>query len=326
VRYLCADTHPDHDTIAAFRARHAELLRHSFTEVLRLARALKLVHLGTVHLDGTKILADASKRATLDAATVEQQLELVDRQLAEALLTQATQADQQDDDQAYRLPRELANAAVRKARLQAARELLQVRRAEAPSQTPRVNLTDADSRLMPAPQGGYVQAYNAQLAVDPQGLIVGQEVCLATNDRTQLAATAASIIAERGEIAQLVVDQGYDFQAQIEEVEEKLDTMVVCAPTRSSRPPAARQTHARVQLAEARCRRARIAHSAFGRELLHQRQTTIEPVIGYLKHVLGFRRFHLRGLTRVRGEWSLLTAAYNCRQLWLRGKARAARR
>ena len=67
-----------------------------------------------------------------------------------------------------------------------------------------------------------------------------------------------------------------------------------------------------------RLARARFAHSPFGRELLYERQTTIEPVIGRLKHNLGFRRFHLRGLQNVRTEWTLLTTAYNCRTLWQR--------
>ncbi|HTZ19809.1 MAG TPA: transposase, partial [Opitutaceae bacterium] len=131
VRYLCANTHPDHDTIAAFRARHRELFQRSFSAVVQLARELKLVHLGTVHIDGTKILADAAKRQTLDAAQVEEQLTLADQQLCEVLLAQADEADRADDDRAFRLPRELADAAQRKAKLTAAREALQARAAAA---------------------------------------------------------------------------------------------------------------------------------------------------------------------------------------------------
>lgn len=324
VRYLCGNTHPDHDTIASFRARHAALFCERFTEVLRLARALKLVHLGTVHVDGTKILADASKRATHDLAGVEEQLELADRRLAEGLLEQAAQADESDDDRAYRLPRELARTAQLRAQLQAAREQLAAR--ATPRTRPTANLTDPDSRLMPASQGsGYVQAYNAQLAVDAQGLIVGQTVSQATNDRAELLPTAATIPAAKGEIEHLVADTGYDNQAQITALETQLDTTVICAP-QAAKPakPGARSGPAQRQaLARERQRRARWAHRPFGRQLLQQRQTTIEPVFGYLKHVLGFRRFSLRGLTKVRGEWSLLTLALNCRKLWRRLLARA---
>ena len=323
VRYLCGNTHPDHDTIASFRTRHRELFQRSFVAVLQLARAMRLVDLGTVHLDGTKMLAAASKRVTLDAAMVEQQLELADRALSEAVLARAEAADGQDEDRAFRLPRELADAAERKSRLQAAREVLQARAAATPApKKPTVNLTDPDSRLMPDPKGGYVQAYNAQLAVEARGVIVGQAISQATNDRTELVATAGTIAAERGAIAHLVVDQGYDNQPQITAVEEALDTTVVCPPQRSAGTPAERRTHARAHRAALRLHRARWAHSAFGRELLHQRQTTIEPVIGTIKHTLGFRRFHLRGLEKVRGEWTLLTTAYNCRQLWRRLRER----
>jgi transposase len=332
VRYLCANTHPDHDTIATFRRSHRQLFAQSFTSVLQLARQLKLVHLGTVHLDGTKILANASKRATVDEAAVEQQLELADRALCEGLLARAEAADRHEADEAFRLPQELASVAQRKAKLEAAREALKAKaaaKAQASAKKPaaktatakakpRVNLTDPDSGLMPQRQGGFVQGYNAQLAVEAHGVIVGQTVTTATNDRAELQATAATILAARGEIMHLVADEGYDHQKQIAQVETLLDTNVVCPPQASTRAPAARRTRARAELATQRLQRARFAHSPAGRELLHLRQTTIEPVFGGIKHNLRFQRFHLRGLERVRTEWTLLTTAYNCRQLWRR--------
>ena len=317
VRYLCADTHPDHDTIAAFRARHEALLKHCFTELLRLARTMKLLNLGTVHIDGTKILADASKRETLDAKALEKQLEAFDSDCATNLLEQAAKADATDDDSAYRLPRDLADAATRKAKMQAARELIRAREQAEPEKTARVNLTDPDSRLVPDPKGGFVQGYNAQLAVEEHGIVVGQRVCQDTNDRTALEGTAETIVAERTQIKHVVVDQGYDNQSQIAAVEARFDTTVVCNPSGS--PAKIRHgCEARRTIAAARHRRAQFAQSDVGRHLLYKRQTTVEPVIGYIKHVLGFRRFHLRGIGKVRGEWNLVTTAYNCRKLWLR--------
>jgi transposase len=323
VRYLCGNTHPDHDTIAAFRVRHRELFQRSFVAVLRLARELKLVHLGTVHVDGTKILAAASKRVTLDATQLAEQLELADRALSEQLLEQAEQADRSDPDTAFRLPRELADAAQRKAKLQAAREALAAREATAPrGSKPTINLTDPDSRLMPQAKGGYQQGYNAQLAVEAHGVIVGQTVIQSSNDMKALEPTAQTIVAEPGEMDYLVVDQGYDYQAQIEAAEARYDVTVACEPVMQRRAPAERRTHARAHRAAQRLKRARFAHSPAGRTLLHERQTTIEPLIGSLKHNLQFRRFHLRGLAKVQGEWTLVTTAYNCRQLWRRWQAR----
>ena len=323
VRYLCANTHPDHDTIAKFRRANKELFARCFTSALQLARELKLVHLGTVHLDGTKILANASKRATLDTAALERQLELADRTLCEALLERAEQADRDDTDEAFRLPRELAGVAQRKARLEAAREALKAKAIAAKADaTPRINLTDPDSGLMPQGKGGYVQGYNAQLAVEAHGLIVGQTVTTATNDRAELESTAATILAEEDEVEQLVADTGYDNQAQITAVEERLRTHVLCPPQPSKREPAARRTHERARQIALRVKRARFAHSCVGHQLLHLRQTTIEPVFGDIKHNLRFRRFHLRGFEQVRTEWTLLSTAYNCRQMWRRLRAR----
>jgi len=323
VRYLCANTHPDHDTIASFRAGQRELFQRSFGSVLRLARELKLVQLGTVYLDGTKILGDASKRATLSPEQLAQQLDLADRRLTEGLWEQAEAADRADSDQGFRLPRELADVAQRRARLQAARETLAARAATAaPRSKPTINLTDPDSRLMPQAHGTYVQGYNAQLAVEAHGIIVGQTVCQSTSDITALAATAATIVAEPNEVEHLVVDRGYDSQPQIDATEQLLDTTVVCEPTLHPRAPAARRTHARARRAAQRLARARFAHSLAGRALLHERQTTIEPVIGSLKHNLRFRRFKLRGLEKVRGEWTLVTTAHNGRQLWRRWRIR----
>lgn len=326
VRYLCANTHPDHDTIAVFRARHRELFQRSFAAVLQLARELKLVHLGTVHIDGTKIMADAAKRHTLNAAQVEEQLTLADRRLCEALLVQAEEADATDEDRAFRLPREMADTANRKAKLAAARETLRSRAeaASAAQKNVNINLTDPDSRLMPSPKGGFIQGYNAQLAVESNGIIVGQNVGQTTSDVTTLVDTARTIAANAGEIEYVVVDQGYDSQPRITETEELLDATVVCAPTPNPRPPAARRTHLRAKRAAQRLARARFAHSYAGRDLLHQRQTTIEPVFGCLKHNLQFRRFHLRGLQKVQTEWTLLTTAYNCRQLWAKACRRTA--
>ena len=68
VRFLCANTHPDHDTIASFRKRFLKELEGFFVEILLLGQAMGLVKLGTVSLDGTKIKANASKHKALSWA------------------------------------------------------------------------------------------------------------------------------------------------------------------------------------------------------------------------------------------------------------------
>lgn len=322
VRYLCANTHPDHDTIATFRRQNQELFLESFAAVMGLARSLGLPQLGTVHVDGTKLPADASPRRQLGAAELEEQLERAERRCAEKLYEQAEAADRTDPDVGQRLPPELADAQKRKARLAEARDKLAAR-AALKKKPATINLTDPDSRLMPTGRGTFLPGYNAQVAVDERGLIVGQTVIQSSNDRGALPALVAAIAARRGEIGYLVADQGYDNQAHISEVEEKLDTTVISVPQNWTMKPKARERPDLFPLAAERRQRGRLATSFFGRTLLHQRQTTIEPLFGYLKHVLGFRRFHVRGLEKVRAEWTLLTAALNCRLIWQRCLARS---
>ena len=62
VRYVAANCHPDHDTICTFRRNHFEAVPEAFVEVLLMARELKLLRVGTVSVDGTKVDANANKR------------------------------------------------------------------------------------------------------------------------------------------------------------------------------------------------------------------------------------------------------------------------
>jgi transposase len=210
VRYLSADTHPDHDTIATFRRQNGALMQRAFVQVLELARAVGLLRLGTIALDGTKLRAAASKRATLSARQIEQELARLEAEAA-SMLASAERADAAEETDGQRLPPELADRQQRRAKLEAARRLLegrvrqraaqrQVERAEdsqRPSEPPRrrapiprpgdtINTTDTDSGLMPTAREGFVQGYNAQLAVSVEGgLIVAARVSDATNDRRQ---------------------------------------------------------------------------------------------------------------------------------------------
>ena len=203
VRYLAGNTHPDHDTIASFRRVNKELVRASFVRVLELARELGLLRVGTVAVDGTKLWANASKGATLSALQVEQELKFLEREV-EQLLEKADAADSQESDDGGRLPRELAERAQRRAKLEAARLALKEKaqqRAQAAAQEraraeregcePRslsgqaaqvrdkdhVNTTDMQSTLQPTAREGFIQGYNAQAAVCVESkLLLGAHV------------------------------------------------------------------------------------------------------------------------------------------------------
>jgi len=341
VRYLTADTHPDHDTIAKFRRENGPLLRSVFVQLLQLARQAGLLKLGTLALDGTKLEANATKRKTLTHAEVLAGLAQLDDRVGE-LLAAAETADQQGED-GQALPTELAEAQQRRARLQTAKAELeqqaQSRHAEREAQarerppgdkprrvapTPRptdtINPTDSDSTLTPTAQQRYIQGYNAQLVVSTEGLglIVAADVVRDTNDSQQLQPMLTQAVAQTGVRPEhLLVDTGYENIRQVIAVEEQFGTQVLCPPAASAqagRGQAARSRWGRQRKAKRLELRARLQTSE-GRTRYAARRVTVEPAIGIIKSALGFVRFQLRGLRQVKNEWNLVSLAFNCRRL-----------
>jgi len=222
VRYLCAHTHPDPDSICAFRANNETAFRAAFTNVLQLAQALRLSQVGTVSVDGTKIQANASKHAAVSYQRAGEMLAQLEREVKQ-LPERAHQAEAQENPEPLDLPAELQRRASRPAALQKARQVIEQRAQEmaaaqqadyqakaaarpaqraagkkprgqeptAPSAEPdpkgQYNFTDPESRIMKAGNGNHFeQAYNAQAAVDAAMLIVGQRVSDAPNDKEEL--------------------------------------------------------------------------------------------------------------------------------------------
>jgi transposase len=341
VRYLAANTHPDHDTIAKFRRENGALLRLVFVQLLQLARRAGLLKLGVLALDGTKLEANATKRKTLTHAQVVAELAELDGRVAE-LLTAAEGADQQGED-GQALPAELADAQARRSRLQAAKAELaaqaQVRHtqreiqrqerppgdrpgpiAAEPRPTDTVNLTDPDSTLTPTACQPYIQGYNAQIVVSAEryGLIVATDVVRETSDNQQLQPMVAQAQANTGEAsAQVLADTGYENCHQILALEATPGLTVLCPPAGSAN--ARMEVQPRSQWRRARkAKRAQLRdrlQTAAGRTLYALRRCTVEPVIGIIKSTLGFRRFRLRGLEKVKTEWCLVSLAFNCRRL-----------
>jgi transposase len=243
VRYLTADTHPDHDTICAFRRNNFAAIATAFVEVLELARELKLLQLGTVSLDGTHLKASASKDKNVTYARAQELRAQLQTDVAQ-LLQQAEHADQQHDDP-QALPQEIArrekllkkmDAACAqleaRARARAAAEQADYERKVAareqragsakgpapqpPQDTPapdeQINLTDPDARLMrKSKREGYTQSYNCQAAVDADGsqLIVGYRVTDCASDAGQLEPGLESIPKTLGPPTAALADCGY---------------------------------------------------------------------------------------------------------------------
>src|SRR5471030_1704618 len=219
-RFITANEHPDHDTIATFRRRFLKEIEGLFVRVLELAREMGMLKLGTVALDGTKIHANASRHSAVSyehAGKIEAQLKA---EVAD-LTAQAEAADADDAPDGMSIPDELARREERLAKLAAARTKIEARakerfereaaehqaklaarqaKAEAtgkkpggkppqpplegPQPTDQINLTDEDSRIMPVAGGGYDQCYNAQAVVAVESLLViAVEEIQAPNDK-----------------------------------------------------------------------------------------------------------------------------------------------
>jgi transposase len=314
VRYLTADTHPDHDTIATFRRTQERLLRRAFVEVLQLARRMGMPQLGTVCLDGTKLRANASMRANRREAELRAELAALDKEVA-GRLQQAKAAELEETGE--QLPAELANPAVRRARLAAARAALHQRAAEQerpPRDSDSGNTTDPDSRPQYTSHGS-IQGYNAQLAVSAEsGLIVAAHVSTETQDRRQLIPTVEAIPAQAGQPHTVVADTGYDNHEQIVALAERTKAAIYIPPQLPVETTG-RQKRAHVRRSAERRERLERVRSAPGQALMRLRRITVEPIFGTLKSARGFGRFHLRGLGAVNLEWILLCTAFNLRRL-----------
>jgi transposase len=281
VRYLCADTHPDHDSICEFRRGNRALLESSFHQVLECAARSQVLRVGdiTVALDGTKILANASKHSAVSHGHAVEQMMLLEEQIAQ-LLSKAEGADSTPLQDGLSIPEEVSRRRDRLAKLQQAvaviEERAQARRAEelaafeskrrereerakatgkkpkgrepkAPKDGPEAkgqyNFTDPESRVMKAGSGEHFeQSYNAQAAVETESrLIIARHVVDAPNDKQQLLPGVAAISPVVESIAAVLVDSGYYSAAAVSALE---------APKAESSVPkvyaaTARQTHGR---------------------------------------------------------------------------------
>ena len=292
-RFIAAGSHPDHDTIATFRRRFLAEIEALFMQVLELAQEMKLLKLGSVCLDGTKIHANASKHSALSHGHIER-IEAQLRAEVQELLALAEAADQSDVPE------------------------------PGPSVADQVNLTDEDSRIMALSGGGFEQAYNAQAALDAETmLVVATRLTQAPNDKEQVLPmlellSQPSLPAGAGTIATLIADTGYCSQANIKACEAAgIEPLIAVA--RQAHHPDWRERFSEPQpLSPDASVVETMAHklkTKAGRTRYALRKQTVEPVFGIIKSVMGFRQFLLRGIDQARAEWSLVCMAWNLKRM-----------
>jgi transposase len=276
-RFIAANCHPDHDTIATFRRRFLPQLNKLFAQILLIAHQMEVLKLGNVSLDGSKIKANASKHKALSyeyACKLEEQIKA---EVAE-LLKKAEAADRADIPDGMNIPEELERrekrlsaiaaakaeiekrAAERHAREQAVYEKKVAERAKkeqatgkkakgkepqppkpGPTAKDQVNLTDEESRIMPTSGGGFEQTYNAQAGVDTASkLIVSAHVTQNPNDKQELTPTLENLAAlpeELGKTTDLIADSGYFSETNVTACEENGITPYIAVDRQSHNPP-----------------------------------------------------------------------------------------
>jgi transposase len=204
VRMLCADQHPDHRSIARFRKRHLDALGELFVQALRLCKQARLVGLGVLAVDGTKLRANASRHKAMSYERMVKKETQLEQEIAalrgrvDALLGDAEATDAAEDEafgvdrRGDELPDELARRETRLAAIGAAKQALEAeaeaaetaRRAELeeqaktprrppggrdpfkPKPTTQRNFTDPESKIMKTADGAFHQCFNGQVIVD----------------------------------------------------------------------------------------------------------------------------------------------------------------
>jgi len=355
-RFLSGETHPDHDTLANFRKTFLVELEDLFVQVLSLAQAMKLVKLGQISLDGTKIKANASKHKALSHGHIEK-LEAQLREEVQALLQKAAEADQAEDQDGIDLPEELARRQDRLKALTEAKAKIVERVAErdarakqdyeekvarrdaqrqagkkprgkepkapetGPKATDQINLTDEQSRILPS-HDGFIQGYNSQAAVDVETmLIIATSVSQQPNDKQQVEPMLAEIeklpeALEKPDV--LLADTGYFSASNVKACcAQNIEPLIAMGRDSHHMPLAERLAPdaPEPETADPVEKMAWTLKTKAGKACYAKRKSTVEPVFGIIKQVMGFRQFSLRGLEAVTGEWKLVALAFNLKRM-----------
>ena len=342
-RVLGAGNFPQHRTLCEFRRRHLADFKKLFTEVVRLARELGLAHFGKLSIDGTKVRANASKRKAMSYGRMEEEERRLSGEI-EALLAAAGEADAAEDARlgadvrGDELPAELRRREDRLAAIRAAKSRLEAQQRAAddargrqpdqdrnpkggrpykwgygePDEKAQSNFTDPESGIMKTSSEGFQQCYNAQVAVDGEHqLVVATEVTANASDQGGLLLLLDAVAETVGEQPETVLaDAGYSNERDLADLETRgIDGYVSLGREgKKARPRDPEKDPATSRMAE------KLSTPA-GRAVYAERKWLSEAPHGWIKHVLGFRRFSLRGLEKVRGEWDLVCLALNAKRL-----------
>lgn len=353
-RFVAGNLHPDHDTLAAFRRTYLTQIKDLFVQVLLLAEVAGVLKLGNSSLDGTKIHADASKHNAVSykyLLGLETQL----KSEVEDLFLLSERPEEIPDGMV--VCEEIKRRKERLARLEEAKAVLHQRAAErtasqqaeyeaklaeraaqeqetgkrtrgrppappvpGPRDGDQYNFTDPESRIMKNPtNAGFEQAYNVQVAVDQDKLlIVGYSLSNHPNDSQEAEPTLESISADLGTPPAAALDTGYFGPATLDACAKRgIEPYIATGRD----PHHGSWNHRFAALpdpppsdASAKVKMAYKLRTSIGQAIYRLRKCTVEPVIGIIKETLGFRQFSLRGELAAAGEWGLVCLAFNLKR------------
>ena len=338
-RVLAAGNHPNFRTISDFRKIHLKTLEGLFEQVLQIALEAGALKIGRVALDGTKLKANASKHKAMSYDRTREKEKAL-RAEVKQLLARAEAADAEEDARYGKnrkgdeLPAELERRQTRIQKIREAKKALEQRaraKAEAEGSDPKqaqpkdkdqYNFTDPESRIMKGADG-FVQAYNAQAAVEADlQLIVGCAITAATNDKEQLLPMITVIEQQSGQRPQqILADSGYSSEKNLEGLESaeaperRIEGYIA---TERQRHDEYKQPCPKGPLPKGATRVDRMRRklkTKAGKAVYAARKAIVEPVFGQIKQARGFRQFLLRGIAKVRGEWALVCLTHNILKL-----------
>jgi transposase len=345
-RVIAAGLTPGHRTICRFREAHLDEFQRLFVQVVQLAQEAGLVKMGTIAIDGSKVKANASKHKAMSYDRMLMEEKKLRSEIRK--LTQAAREQDDIDDQDFgpdfrgdELPQELSSRKTRLQTIQAAKKRLEERKAaeaEAkqaaaqkesgdakpdatkservlPEPRDQENFTDPDSRIMPTSGKSFEQSYNAQVAVDAKAqIVVAASVSQSPKDMGLLMPVVNAAFENTETIPKRVLaDAGYKNERDLQQLQDLgIDGYVsIGREGKTVRAPSANCPSSQAMLKKLATKR--------GRARYRRRKGLVEPVFGWVKRVLGFRTFSLRGLRKVAGEWSLVCLALNLRRMAARG-------
>ena len=345
-RVLAAENFPAHRTIREFRALHLSEFTELFVQVVRLAREMGLVKLGTIAVDGTKIKANASRHKAMSYGRMQTTQAALKAQIA-ALVQKAANTDEAEKNEPeLDIPAELERRQARLAAIEAAKARLEERQRQSDTQRGRSanderqpkdkggkpyqrdfgvpppkaqdSFTDPESRIMKRAGGGFDYAYNAQTAVDETAhIIVAAEVVNTSSDVQHLPMVLEAVRAHTGSAAgQVLADAGYRSEAVMAQLATtQPDTELVIALGREGKVlfkprDARRYPHTVAMAAKFETAKSKLDY--------RKRKWIAEPPNGWIKNVLGFRQFSMRGLEKAKAEFKLVCLALNLRRMGAR--------